>query len=149
MSVFGRCVVYYLTMTRAVYNVGGQQTTPSSKLEKLPRPIFTLNMTETRPLHPSPPDHFVRNCKNRKNFLLNMLCNEITLHVYFWEYIHMFCGPVLLWTLEIQVHGGATYKLNADGAPMSIQILYSSLKGFIISFGFGALLHQQQLNGTF
>ena len=38
---------------------------------------------------------------------------------------------------------GGTYKLNADGTPMSIQILYSSLKGFIISFGFwctGALV---------
>ena len=68
--------------------------------------LCTPPIPSTRPLHPSPPDHFVRNCKNRKNFLLNMLCNEITLHVYFWEYINMFCGPVLLWTLEIQVHGG-------------------------------------------
>ena len=47
-------------------------------------------------------------------------------------------GP---WKYKCTGGGGATYKLNADGTPMSIQILYSSLKGFIISFGFGALLH--------
>ena len=50
-------------------------------------------------------------------------------------------GNIFTCFVDQSYYGPWKYKSDADGAPMSIQILYSSLKGFIISFGFGALLH--------
>ena len=44
------CITLLTTHAQSVHGVGGtQQATPTgSKLEKLPRPVFTLNMSESQ-----------------------------------------------------------------------------------------------------